>query len=112
MKQRTLSIESFLVVLERLVRTGEVRAIREGKEIRLERGEKKWTPLTLVVYELAGIFVESSEEARRTVDSEFLTTTDQISRIIDAEDGRNGYSGYDHTLRARLEKIAALCSAR
>lgn len=111
MKQETLIIESFLVVLERLVRTGEVRAVLEGKKIRLERGKKKWTPLTLVVYELAGILVEPSEEARRTVDSEFLTTADQVSRIIDAEDGRNGYSGYDYVLRTRLEGLAALCAA-
>jgi len=112
MKPKTLSIESVLVVLEQLARSGKLQYVPEGKKIRFtQRGLAGiWSPLTVVAFEVAQLPVKLAPDERPEVQNEFMTTSDQICRIMDAEDGQNGYHGYDHALRAQFERIAALCT--
>ena len=109
---KTLGIESFLCVLEQLVLSGEWEAVYEGKRIRLQKRSLNdvWTPFTAVVFKLISVRIEHTGEDRFSILERFQTTTDQVSRIVDAEDGQNGYAGYDHLLREKIEKLVAKCN--
>ena len=109
---QALGIESFLNVLEQLVSSGEWTAVYESKRIRLQKKGliEVWTPLTAVVYRLINVRIGQTQDDRFSVSECFQTTTDQVSRIVDAEDGQNGYAGYDHLLREKIEKLVAKCA--
>lgn len=101
-------IESFLNVLSQLISSGEWSPVCDGVRIRLKRSgepDMLWTPLTAVIFKLRLLRVKP-EDRLRTVLQNYLTTSDQIQRIIDAEDGCEGFSGFDRRLRDRIEELA------
>ncbi|MSU55085.1 MAG: hypothetical protein EXS46_00920 [Candidatus Taylorbacteria bacterium] len=107
---KPLGIEVYLCVLEQLISCGGWYGVPVGKRILLKHRNLPdlRTPFAVIASLLGNCVVGNSEGERWTAVERFVTTTDQISRIIDAEDGRNGYEGYDHALRRQLENIIGL----
>lgn len=109
---KTLNTESYLDVFERLARTGDWANVPDGTHTRLKeiRTQTLRTPLTAVIFHLIGRDVALDADSRlEAVQEEFLMPVYQLQQIIDAEDGHNGYSGFNHGLHHRIQEIARLC---
>ena len=109
----TLTTESYLDVFERLARSGDLQNSPEGTRTRLQEvgTHKQRTPLTAVIFHLTGCEIALDSEARLEAAQElFMVPTYQLQQIIDAEDGQNGYSGFNHRLHHRIQEIASLCT--
>lgn len=109
---KTLSTESFLSVLTGFPESKTWLNNSDAKRSRLKhvgQPNEEWTPLTAVVFEITGKKTESSREARHALQEELGIQCYQLCQIIDAEDGQNGYSGFNHDLHKRIRAILSQC---
>ena len=103
---QTLTTESFLGVLERLILSREWAVAQKEGPILLKKVTtlQEYTPLTAVVNHLTGIKINSATRLE-VVQDIFMIPVYQAHQIVDAEDFS---SGHNSNLHRRIQEIVAL----